>query len=155
VLQAANEPSHFEPDSDDFFEEIIEEDRRRARRRRFAWLFALFVAILALVGAGLIAYNWTQTRYFVGADDDSVVIYRGVQQSIGPFSLSTEVEDTGILLADLQSYQRSSVERTINARSLSDARAITDRLAKMVLPIEPVLPQPSPSPTATTEVPKP
>ncbi|PYD00770.1 serine/threonine-protein phosphatase [Microbacterium esteraromaticum] len=155
VLQAANEPSHFEPDSDDFFEEIIEEDRRRARRRRFAWLFALFVAILALVGAGLFAYNWTQTRYFVGADDDSVVIYRGVQQSIGPFSLSTEVEDTGILLADLQSYQRSSVERTINARSLSDARAITDRLAKMVLPIEPAQPQPSPSPAATTEVPTP
>ena len=61
--------------------------------------------------------------------------------------------NTGILLADLQSYQRSSVERTINARSLADAEAITDRLAKMVLPVEPPLPQPSP--TATTEVPTP
>ena len=74
---------------------------------------------------------------------------------MAPFSLSTEVEDTGILLADLQSYQRSSVERTINARSLSDARAITDRLAKMVLPIEPVLPLPTPTASATTEVPTP
>src|SRR5690606_18224411 len=115
VLQAANEPSHFEPDSD-YFEEIIEEDRRRRTRRRVAWLAALLVAVLALVGAGFLAYNWTQTRYFVGADDDSVVIYRGVQQNLGPISLSTEMKDTFILLADLPSYQRAAVERPINAR---------------------------------------
>ena len=157
--QAANEPSHFEPDSDDYFEEIIEEDRRRARRRRAGWLAALFLALVALVGAGFIAYNWTQTRYYVGADEDSVVIYRGVQQSIGPFSLSTEVKDTGILLADLNSYQRASVERTINARSLADADAITERLAKTVLPLIPNTPSPEntpddspePSPSSTTE----
>lgn len=166
--QAANEPSHFEPDSDDFFEEIIEEDRRRARRRRVAWLVALLLALGALVGTGFVAYNWTQTRYFVGADEDSVVIYRGVQQSIGPFSLSTEVKDTGILLADLNSYQRASVERTINARSLADATAITERLAKTILPLIPNTPAPEntpetdtepspaePSPAATTEAPAP
>lgn len=160
VRQAANEPSHFEPDAD-YFEEIIEEDRRRARRRRVAWLTALFVALLALAGAGILAYNWTQTRYFVGADEDSVVIYRGVQQSLGPIPLSTEVKDTGILLADLPSYQRSSVERTINARSLSDATAITERLRASVLPpVEPEpeptdTPSPSPTPATTTEVPAP
>ncbi|SJN37242.1 Protein serine/threonine phosphatase PrpC, regulation of stationary phase [Microbacterium esteraromaticum] len=159
--QAANEPSHFEPDSD-YFEEIIEEDRRRARRRRMAWLFALFLAVVALVGAGFLAYNWTQTRYFVGADEDSVVIYRGVQQSLGPISLSTEVHDTNILLADLPSYQRAAVERTINARSLSDATAITERLRASALPAIPepeftpdADPTPTPTPTATTEAPTP
>lgn len=154
VRQAANEPSHFEPDSD-YFEEIIEEDRRRARRRRAAWLVALFVALLTLVGAGIIGYNWTQTRYYVGADEDSVVIYRGVQQNLGPISLSTEVEDTNLLLADLPSYQRAAVERTINARSLSDARAITERLSASVLP--PVSePDPIETPTPTpTGVPTP
>ncbi|MDT0157779.1 protein phosphatase 2C domain-containing protein [Microbacterium sp. ARD32] len=151
VLQAANEPSHFEPDSD-YFEEIIEEDRRRRTRRRIAWLAALVVAVLVLVGVGFLAYNWTQTRYFVGADDDSVVIYRGVQQDLGPIKLSTEVKDTFILLADLPSYQRASVERTINARSLADAKAITERLRVSALPPVPVqIPTPEPTPTSTPQ----
>jgi protein phosphatase len=151
VLQAANEPSHFEPDSD-YFEEIIEEDRRRRGRRRIAWLAALVVVLLALVGCGILAYNWTQTRYFVGADDDSVVIYRGVQQDLGPIKLSTEVKDTFILLADLPNYQRASVERTINARSYADAIAITERLRTSALPPIPV-PIPSPVPETPTPTP--
>ena len=120
--------------------------------------------MLALIGGGILAYNWTQTRYFVGADDDSVVIYRGIQQDLGPIKLSTEVKDTFILLADLPSYQRDSVERTINARSLADAIAITERLRQSALPPIPVpIPTPTPSapePTSTpsdtqTEVPTP
>ena len=154
--QAANEPSHFEPAAD-YLEELIEEDRRRAKRRRIGWIAALVVVILALTGAGFLAYNWTQTRYFVGADDDSVVIFQGVQQNIGPISLSTEVQDTGILLANLPPYQRASVERTINARSLSDAMAIVDRLrageeAVTGVPATPTpTPTPSPVPTSTPE----
>ena len=125
--QAANEPTHFEP-APEFLEELIEEDRRRSRRRQLAWI-AGFVIVLAMIGVALFgAYQWTQTRFFVGADDDTVVIYRGIQQNIGPISLSTPYEDTGILLADLQSFDRATVERTISARSLADARAIVDRL---------------------------
>ena len=125
--QAANEPSHFEPAAE-YLEELIEEDRRRARRRR-VWWFVGFIAIVAVIAAGVFAgYAWTQSRYFVGADDDSVVIYRGIQQDIGPISLSTPFEDTDILLADLPAYQRQSVEQTISARSLADAQAIVDNL---------------------------
>lgn len=125
--QAANEPTHFEPAAE-FLEELIEEDRRRARRRRLGWLAALLV-VLAGIGFALFAgYNWTQTRYYVGADDNSVVIYRGIQQSIGPLSLSTVYEDTNIVLADLSDFDRQTVEATISARSLSDAELIVDRL---------------------------
>ncbi|MDQ1126039.1 MULTISPECIES: PP2C family protein-serine/threonine phosphatase [Microbacterium] len=125
--QAANEPSHFEPAAE-YLEELIEEDRRRGRRRR-VWWFVGFIAIVAVIAAGVFAgYAWTQTRYFIGADDDSVVIYRGIQQDIGPISLSTPFEDTDILLADLPAYQRQSVEQTISARSLADAQAIVDNL---------------------------
>ena len=154
VRQAANEPSHFEPAAD-YLEELIEEDRRRAKRRRIGWIAALVVVLLALTGAGLLAYNWTQTRYFIGADEDSVVIFQGVQQNIGPISLSTEIEDTDILLAQLPPYQRASVERTINARSLSDAMAIVNRLragAEAVVEETPdVTPSPSPTPTTSTD----
>ncbi|WP_298038298.1 protein phosphatase 2C domain-containing protein [uncultured Microbacterium sp.] len=147
VRQAANEPSHFEPAAD-YLEELIEEDRRRAKRRRIGWIAALIAVLLALTGAGFIAYNWTQTRYFVGADDDSVVIFQGVQQNIGPIKLSTEIEDTGILLANLPPYQRASVERTINARSLSDAMAIVDRLRAGEQAVTGQTPTPTPTPPA-------
>jgi serine/threonine protein phosphatase PrpC len=125
--QAANEPTHFEPAAA-FLEELIEEDRRRARRQRVWWIVGAVVVLLALATALLGAYQWTQTRFYVGADDDSVVIYRGVQQDIGPIRLSSPYDDTGILLADLPAYQRQAVEGTISARSLSDAEAIVDNL---------------------------
>ncbi|GAA3919251.1 PP2C family protein-serine/threonine phosphatase [Microbacterium invictum] len=125
--QAANEPTHFEPSSE-FLEELIEEDRRRARRRRVWWGIGFLTIIAALVAATFLAYSWTQTRYFGGADDDTVVIFRGIQQDIGPISLSDPYEDTGILLADLPGYQRTMVEQTISARSLADAQAIVDNL---------------------------
>jgi protein phosphatase len=125
--QVANEPTHFEPAAE-FLEELIEEDRRRARRRRFGWLAAL-ILVLAGIGVGLFAgYNWTQTLYYVGADSDSVVIYRGIQQSIGPISLSTVYQDTNIPLSELSDFDRQTVQATISAPSLNDAEKIVERL---------------------------
>ncbi len=127
--QAANEPTHYEP-APQFLEELIEEDRRRSRRRRIAWAVAAAV-VLAALAAGLAAgYAWTQTRYFVGADEDTVVIYRGVQQNLGPIALSSAYQDTGIPLADLSPFDRATVEATISARSLADAQLIAARLGK-------------------------
>ncbi|MGO2050558.1 MAG: serine/threonine-protein phosphatase, partial [Microbacterium sp.] len=65
--------------------------------------------------------------------------------------LSTEIEDTGILLANLPPYQRSSVERTINARSLADAMAIVERLraGEEAVTDDMSTPSPTPKPTST------
>jgi hypothetical protein len=112
----------------EFLEELIEEDRRRARRRRAGWIVG-FVLVLAAIGAGLfVAYTWTQTLYYVGADEDTVVVYRGVQQGIGPISLSTPQEDTGIPLADLPEFERATVQGTISTQSLADAQLVVARL---------------------------
>ncbi len=121
--QAANEPTHFEP-APEFLEELIEEDRRRARRRRIGWITGVLLVLALIAGAAWIGYQWTQTRFFVGADKDTVVIYQGVQQNIGPIALSTPYEDTGIPLDSLSDFARATVVGTISASSLQDARRI-------------------------------
>ncbi|MBN9187623.1 MAG: serine/threonine-protein phosphatase [Microbacterium sp.] len=125
--QAANEPTHFEPAAE-FLEELIEEDRRRARRRRVGWFVGLLLVLALIAGLLFAAYSWTQTRYFVGADDDTVVIFRGIQQNIGPISLSSVYEDTDVPLDSLTEFDRQTVEGTINAGSLQEAEQIVSNL---------------------------
>ncbi|GAA1857319.1 PP2C family protein-serine/threonine phosphatase [Microbacterium koreense] len=126
--QAANEPSHFEPAAE-YLEELIEEDRRRARNRRIGWIAGLVLVLGLLAGGIFAAYQWTQTLFFVGADENTVVIYRGIQQDIGPISLSSVYEDTDIRLSSLSDFTRERIEQTIYAGTLDDARRIVDTIA--------------------------
>ncbi len=145
--QAANEPTHFEPAAE-FLEELIEEDRRRGRRRRIGWIIGL-VLVLAIIAAGLFgAYKWTQTRYFVGADGTTVAIFQGIPPSLGGISLSHVYQDTGVPLDSLSEFDRQTVEGTISADSLAQAREIVARLANDDAPSP--SPSRSPSPTSTT-----
>jgi serine/threonine protein phosphatase PrpC len=123
------EDSHFEPEGEGYLEELIEEDRKRARRRRIIWLVALVVAIAAIVGSVFAAYSWTQSKYYVGDDHGRVAIYRGVQQNIGPISLSSVYQSTAISVSSLSDFERQSVETTIAADNLRDALNIVDRLS--------------------------
>jgi protein phosphatase len=123
------EDSHFEPESDEYLAELIAEDRRRARNRRITWLVALVVAVLIVAAGILLAYRWTQDHYYVGDRDGTVVIYKGVQQSLGPIPLSNVYETTTVKISDLSNYNRQNVDDTINASSLTNARAIVERLA--------------------------
>ena len=123
------EDSHFEPESDEYLAELIAEDKRRRRRRRITWLTALVVAIAALVAGLVLTYQWTQDHYYVGEERGTVVIYKGVQQSLGPIGLSSVYETTDVQVDDLPNYTQTTVADTINAGSLADARAIVERLA--------------------------
>lgn len=120
--------THFEPDSQDYLSELIEEDERRARRRKITWLTGIILLVLAIAGAALLGYQWTQTRYFVGVEGSTVAIYRGVNQDLGPIELSTVYEDTNLELSELRVYDRQQVEQTISATSLEDAKLIVERL---------------------------
>jgi serine/threonine protein phosphatase PrpC len=123
------DPSHFEPESDGYLDELILEDRRRAKRRRITWLVGLVLIVVVLVLGCIFGYRWTQSHYYVGQSDGNVAIFQGVQQNVGPLPLSTVVEETSIKLSDLPSFTRSKVEDTINAVDLEQAQAIVDRLA--------------------------
>ena len=125
------EDSHFEPESEEYLDELIREDRRRARHRRIVWLVSIGFAALALVAALITGYQWTQMHYFVGANGDTVAIYQGVQADLGPLSLSSVYQQTSVTLDSLSEYTRESVEQTINADDLADAEDIIDRLTRV------------------------
>lgn len=120
--------SHFEPRVDEYLNELIAETKRRNRRRRLFWALGLIAVVAVLFSGILLGYQWTQTRYFVGTDGQSVIIYRGVQQDIGSFSLYSVAEDTDIPMSALGGLERRQVERTLGAASLEEARDIVTRL---------------------------
>ena len=123
------DPSHFEPESEDYLDELIQEDRNRQRRRRATWLVSIVLIVAAIVTAIIVGYNWTQTHYYVGNDHGFVAIYRGVQQDIGPIRLSSVYQKTSIALSDLPAFNRGQVTATISASSLELAKQVVDRLA--------------------------
>jgi serine/threonine protein phosphatase PrpC len=127
AVDAADE--HFEPE-EGYLEELIEEDRKRATRRKITWSLGVLIVLGALTWGAIASYQWTQTRYFVGEVDGQVVIFQGVQQNIGPISLSTPFEPTGIPLDSLPLFIQESVQETLPASSLDEARDIVTRLTR-------------------------
>lgn len=122
------EESHFESRVDEYLAELMAETKRRNRRRRLLWALGAVAVLVAIGGALLVGYQWTQTRYFVGTDDETVIIYQGVQQNIGALSLYSVAENTEIPLEDLDGLEQRQVKRTLTAGSLEDARDIVLRL---------------------------
>lgn len=120
---------HFEPE-EDYLEELIREDRRRLIRRRVVWSLSVLFLISGLVGAAFAAYEWTQTRYFVGESNGYVAIYQGVPENVGPLSLSTLHEQTDISLESLQPFEQERITDSLPAESLEDAVDIVDRLRR-------------------------
>jgi protein phosphatase len=125
----ATGPTHFEPESQDYLDELIEEDQRRARRRRLTWLIGIILIAAIIVLAAILGYQWTQSRYYVGVSSTGYVsIYQGVQQGIGPISLSHVYDESNIKATTLPDYDEELVKQTINADSLSAARGIVEQL---------------------------
>lgn len=120
--------THFEPDSEDFFDELIEEDERRKRRRRLVWGAWIAVLVVAVGIVVLLGFQWTQSRYYVGESNGRVAIFQGVQQDLGPLSLHSLEFETDIDVAELRTYDQQRVEQTITAGSLDEARRIVQRL---------------------------
>ncbi|BDZ64664.1 PP2C family protein-serine/threonine phosphatase [Agromyces mangrovi Wang et al. 2018] len=120
--------THFEPDSAEYYDEIIEEDARRRRRRIVTWTVGVLLIVAAVAGLAVLAYQWTQTRYFVGESNGRVAIYQGIQQNVGPIVLSELYREADIDVAELRLYDQQRVEETISTGSLQDAEAVVDRL---------------------------
>jgi len=118
---------HFEPEAD-YLEELIREDRRRVIKRRVVWSLSIVALLAALTGAAVAAYQWTQTRFFVGESNGVVAIYRGVPQDVLVFPLSSLYQETAINVESLPPYQQEIIADTFSVGTLEEAREFISRL---------------------------
>jgi protein phosphatase len=114
------------------FGDYSDEDFVKPRSGR-KWLKrSLYIALaLGVIGGGLYGgYRWTQTQYYVGANDEHVALYRGISQDLAWVSLSkVEKDHPEIELKYLPPYQQKQVKATIAEGGLGDARSKIDELA--------------------------
>ncbi|GAB3791895.1 PP2C family protein-serine/threonine phosphatase [Nocardioides ungokensis] len=104
--------------------------------RRFVWLKGLLAAIV-VIGIGWIAlagaYSWSQQQYFIGEQDGSVVIFRGLNADLPGVSLSSPYETTDVRVDKLSDFDAGKVREGIDAGSLDAARRAVDNLANKQL----------------------
>jgi len=128
LLRKVDSPESYIPESDEYLEKILTETRRSIRWRKIRQLISVLLLIgLAVYGVKL-AYDYTQTRYYVGVKNEQVTIYKGIKESLGPLMFSSPYETTDIFINELNSYQIDLLDRTISAESLADAKRIVKLL---------------------------
>ena len=92
------------------------------RRFRRPLIGVLVLILLAVAGLG-IAYGWTRTQYFVGADQDNVAIFQGLSDSLPGLSLSRVYEVQQLTVSELPPFYQEQVKANIDVSSLDSARA--------------------------------
>ena len=128
LLRKVDDAESYLPGADDYLEKFLRETKRRIWWRRIRQLLTLLVMTALVVGGILWAYDYTQHRYYIGLQNDKVMIFKGVKESLGPLMLSSPYKETDLVLSDLNSYQLNLVQRTISAESLEDANRIVKLL---------------------------
>jgi len=94
------------------------------RRRWPLVTSALAVLVILVVGGGYAGWRYTQSQYYVGADNGKVVIYRGITPKVAWVSLSKVYQRTSVPLAMLPPTDVQSIRSTIPASGLGEAQRI-------------------------------
>ncbi|MFE1594582.1 PP2C family protein-serine/threonine phosphatase [Nocardia sp. NPDC058705] len=149
------------------------------KSHKLRWLL-LSLALIAAVAIGLVVgYKMIRSNYYVGADDDRVVVMRGLPGSILGYSIH-DVELTGcvnnkgeltlleagksgpsgcktLMVSDLKQTGRDQVQKSLPPDSLDKARGSMKVLARdELLPVcakKESVPQPGVLPPEQTQVP--
>lgn len=99
-------------------------EERGSRR----WVGRLLATLLALVVLGGLVFAGGRfllsQQYFVGLDGEQVVIYQGVDVSIGPWDLARLVERTDLTLDEVPAWYQPALEDGIHATDRAMARRI-------------------------------
>ncbi len=99
----------------------------RRATRRLGRLAIVLVSVAVLAGLAVLGARFLIDRsYYVGLDGEDVVIYRGVDLSLGPFDLGRVHERTDLSVDQVPSWYAESLEGGVTAADLVDARRIVD-----------------------------
>jgi protein phosphatase len=132
------------------------------RRRGTVWvkvLLGVLLPLIAVAGGGGLWYAYTQSQYFVGPNDATLGIFRGIPEPVFRLPLSHLVQSDDTLVTDLPPYYQEQVRKTLPANTLDAARAtlvmLRDKAAecreqRKQYHQEPTLPPPPGLPTANS-----
>jgi PPM family protein phosphatase len=103
-------------------DEDADGDRRGGWLGRATAITGGVILLLALLGVG--GWFLVSQQYYVGLDDEQVVIYRGVDATIGPIEFARIAERTQLGVEDVPAWYRAVLEGGVTAADLNDARRI-------------------------------
>ena len=109
----------------------LAEEGPRSRRATLLRLAALALVLVVVVAGGTYAgYAWSQQQYYLSEQDGVVAVFRGVDQTLGPISLSSPEYSTTIAVDDLPASYQDSLQNGIGVddRAAADARVVELRL---------------------------
>jgi serine/threonine protein phosphatase PrpC len=120
ATDAAADPSVWRGDTDS-------EPEPKTGRRWFSWRVAIFLILLLVIVTGTFTAIAAYARggYFVGVDDESVVVYKGRPAGVLWFDPTIE-QRTGLTLVELDEAARADVESERELDSLTQAERLVD-----------------------------
>ncbi|MCV2392820.1 Stp1/IreP family PP2C-type Ser/Thr phosphatase [Actinotalea sp. M2MS4P-6] len=113
-------------------EPLDEDEPAPSRRlRRLVWSLVALLVVAGVAVAGWAGWQWTQQQYYVGTADGYVAIFQGIDQTVGPWSLSHVVETSDLAVDELPQFVRERLDQTVPFTNLDDAQSwVEDREAE-------------------------
>ena len=132
LLQTPEDPAAYAPESEELLEKIVLESRRKIRWRTLRIIASWFLLAGVVVGIGYVAYEYTQTRFYVSSYEGQVTIFQGIREQLGPLKFSSPYLISELQIDELNGFQRELIDRSISAESLEDAERILQQLEESV-----------------------
>jgi PPM family protein phosphatase len=132
LLTPPEDPTKFAPESEELLEKILNETKKKLRWRVWRAIASWLALAGIVVGIITVAYNYTQTRFYVADYQGQVTIFQGIREELGPLKFSRPFLISEVETAELPDFERTQVVRSISAENLVDAERILTQLKARV-----------------------